>query len=302
MYFYLKKMILERKIPLKYWLNTIKWDILIVSLFSLAVFFTSEYLINLSIPISIGAFLGTAISLLLSFKLGQSYDRWWEARKIWGAIVNDSRTFVTQIKSFTNNENINITKSLAFRQIAWCYSLAQSLRDENSLKNIDEFISKEELNKIRDQKNIPLAFLDIQSSEVSVLHKQKIINDFQQIQIDNTILRLCASMGKTERIKNTAFPKTYRLTLHLFIYIFLITLSFALTEMHSFIEIPLMIIISIPFFLLEKIAFNIQDPFKNKPTDTPMTSICRTIEINIKQQLGENKIPKPIETEKFYIL
>ena len=236
MYFYLKKMILERKIPLKYWLNTIKWDILIVSLFSLAVFFTSEYLINLSIPISIGAFLGTAISLLLSFKLGQSYDRWWEARKIWGAIVNDSRTFVTQIKSFTNNENINITKSLAFRQIAWCYSLAQSLRDENSLKNIDEFISKEELNKIRDQKNTPLAFLDIQSSEVSVLHKQKIINDFQQIQIDNTILRLCASMGKTERIKNTAFPKTYRLTLHLFIYIFLITLSFALTEMHSFID------------------------------------------------------------------
>jgi putative membrane protein len=72
--------------------------------------------------------------------------------------------------------------------------------------------------------------------------------------------------------------------------------------MHSFIEIPLMIIISIPFFLLEKIAFNIQDPFENKPTDTAMTSISRTIEINIKQQLNEQNIPEPIKTNTFYIL
>jgi putative membrane protein len=97
-------MILERKIPLTYWLRTIKWDLLIVSVFSLTVYFTSEYLIDLSIPISIGAFLGTAISLLLSFKLGQSYDRWWEARKIWGAIVNDSRTLVMQIQTFTDKK------------------------------------------------------------------------------------------------------------------------------------------------------------------------------------------------------
>ena len=109
-------------------------------------------------------------------------------------------------------------------------------------------------------------------------------------------------MGQAERIKNTAFPKTYRVTLHLFIYIFLITLSLSLTEIKSLIEIPIMVFISIPFFLLEKIASTIQDPFENTPTDIAMTSISRTIEINIKQQLELENIPKPLTTDTFYIL
>ncbi len=295
-------MILERKIPVIYWLKTIKWDLLTVSVFSLVVFITSEYLIDLSVPISIGAFLGTAISLLLSFKLGQSYDRWWEARKIWGSIVNDSRTLTTQLKAFVNLEHREIIIKMAHRQIAWCYSLSQTLRRESAFDNIENLMDNIEFQELQTKRNIPLAILDKNSEDLSQLHLNKMINDYQQIQIDNTLLRLCASMGKSERIKNTAFPKTYRLTLHLFIYIFLITLSLALTEMHSFIEIPLMIIISIPFFLLEKIAFNIQDPFENRPTDTPMTSICRTIEINIRQQLKEENIPEPLKASKFYIL
>jgi len=259
-------------------------------------------LIDLNIPITVGAFLGTAIALLLSFKLSHSYDRWWEARKIWGAIVNDSRTLVIQLKGFIEKENKELTDRMAFRQIAWCYSLSQSLRSENASENINEFISQQELKSIKNQNNIPLALLNKQSQDLSFFHKEKLVNNYQQIQIDNTLVRLCSSMGKAERIKNTPFPKTYRLTLHLFIYIFLIALSFALTEMHSLVEIPFMVFISIPFFLLEKIAFNIQDPFENKPTDTAMTSISRIIEINIKNQLGIENVPEPLTTNKFYIL
>ncbi|MEE9361133.1 MAG: bestrophin family ion channel [Cellulophaga sp.] len=241
-------MILEKRIPIRYWLNTIKWDILIVSIFSSVVYFLSKYLIDLNIPISVGAFLGTAIALLLSFKLSHSYERWWEARKIWGSIVNDSRTFVIQLKGFTKKGNKELTDRMAYRQIAWCYSLSQNLRNENASENINEFISQKELKSFKNKNNIPLALLNNQSQDLSILHNGKLVNDYQQIQIDNTILRLCASMGKTERIKNTIFPKTYRLTLHLFIYVFLIILSFSLTEMHSLVEIPLMVFISIPFF------------------------------------------------------
>lgn len=295
-------MILEKRIPITYWFKIIKWDLLIVSIFSSVVYFFSKYLIDLNIPISIGTFLGTAIALLLSFKLSQSYDRWWEARKIWGSIVNDSRTFVIQLKAFSKNKDKELINKMAYRQIAWCYALSQRLRNENSTKNINVFISKQELSSLEHQNNTTLVLLDNQSQDLSILHKENLINDFQQIQIDNTLVKLCSSMGKTERIKNTTFPKTYRLTLHFFIYIFLITLSLALAKMPNLIEIPLMIFISIPFFLIEKIAFNMQDPFENKPTDVAMTSICRTIEINIKQQLGDPDIPKPITPYKFYIL
>lgn len=120
--------------------------------------------------------------------------------------------------------------------------------------------------------------------------------------MDATLVKLCSSMGQAERIKNTCFPKTYRLTLHLFIYIFLSLLSLSLTELHSFVEIPLEILISIPFFLLESMALSIQDPFENKPTDTPMTSISRTIEINLKQLIGEDEIPNPVVPGSFYIM
>lgn len=295
-------MILEKRIPITYWVNTIKWDIIIVTIFSFIVYFSSKYLIDLNIPISIGAFLGTAIALLLSFKLSHSYDRWWEARKIWGSIVNDSRTLVLQLKGFTNTQNTELVNKIAFRQIAWCYSLSQNLRGQNASKNISKFISEEELKFLSNKKNIPLTLLEYHSKDIGLLHGQKTVNDYQQVQLDETLVKLCASMGKAERIKNTPFPKTYRLTLHLFIYIFLITLSLALTEMHSLVEIPFMIFISIPFFLVEKIAYNIQDPFENKPTDTAMTSISRTIEINIKQQLEIENIPEPITSKKFYIL
>lgn len=295
-------MIIEKRIPITYWLNTIKWNLLIVTIFSSAVYFASEFLIEINVPISIGAFLGTAIALLLSFKLSHSYDRWWEARKIWGSIVNDSRSLVMQLKAFANKEDKDVVHRIAYRQIAWCYSLSQNLRKENATNNIGVFVEEQELKTMVSHNNIPLALLNNQSQDLAFLHKNKSINDFQQVQIDSTIVRLCTAMGKAERIKNTAFPKTYRITLHLFIYFFLVVLSLALTEMHSLVEIPFMIFISIPFFLLEKIAFNIQDPFENRPTDTAMTSISRTIEINIKQQLGLEDVPEPLKPNRFYIL
>ena len=296
-------MILENRIPIKYFLEKIKWELPIITVFSTSIHFLSVYLSDyVNIPISISAFLGTAIALLLSFKLSQSYDRWWEARKIWGEIVNDSRSFVIQLKSFTNNKDNDSVKRMAYRQIAWSYSLGQKLRGFNALDNIENFISKDEIEKMKKNTNSPLSMLDKNADEINRLKETNIINQFQQIQLDKTIVRLVASMGKTERIKNTIFPKTYRMALHLFVYVFLTFLSFSLTDLHSLVEIPILVVIAIPFLLLEKVALSIQDPFENKPSDTAMTSIANTIEINIKELLDEENIPKPLATETFYKL
>ena len=295
-------MILEKRIPLRYWIMEIKWDLLIVSVFSVIIYVIKLYLINLDIPLGIGTFLGTAIALLLSFKLSQSYERWWEARKIWGAIVNDSRTLVIQLKQFSVASDNSILKTMAYRQIAWCYALGQYLRKLDGLDFLKEFISEDEMILINQNNHGPLTLLDHHGRDVKTLHKRKSLNDFQQVQLDNTILRLTASMGMAERIKNTVFPRTYRNVLHFFIYIFLLLLSLALENIYGFLEIPLLVLISIPFFMLEKIAFVIQDPFENKPTDTAMTSIARAIEINIKELLGEKELPEPLKNKGFYIM
>lgn len=294
-------MILNKRIPIKYWFNKIKWDMSFVILFSTLISYFKDLVDILNIPVTIGANLGTAIALLLSFKLAQSYDRWWEARKIWGAIVNDSRSLVLQIKNFTQPGNSAVVKTMAYRQIAWCYSLASHLRNLDPLQKVGDYISDMELQALKQVNHVPLAMLDLNIGDVVALQKSAKINEYQQVHIDRTLVGLTASMGKAERIKNTVFPKTYRNVLHLFIYIFLVLLSLSLTDLKHFWEIPILVAISIPFFLLEKIAFSIQDPFENKHNDTAMDSISHAIESNIKQLLDE-EIPDPIPQKSFYVL
>lgn len=151
-------------------------------------------------------------------------------------------------------------------------------------------------------KNVPLKLLDFHSQNIQELKRNNLINDYQQIQLDKTIVNLCSSMGKAERIKKTVFPTTYALNLNIFIYTFLIPLSLSLTELNSLVEIPLEILFSIPFFMLEKIASTIQDPFENKPTDTPITSISNTIETNLKQLIDDKAIPVAAKNDDFYVL
>jgi putative membrane protein len=280
----------------------VKYDLIIVLSVSLsALFVTNRYQELLpEMPLTIPAFIGTAISILLSFKLSQSYDRWWEARKVWGAIVNDSRSLVTQLQSLTSKGNDEKIKKIAFRQIAWCYSLGQSLRELNPTDNLDEFISEEDLKEIKKHNNKPLALLQLNASDIKQLKETNQLDIFSQLQLDNTLVRLCDSQGKAERIKTTVFPVTYRLFLHAIIYLFVVTLAIAL-RVDGLFEIPLLVAISSAFFLLEKTATHMQDPFDNRPTDTAMTAIAKTIEINIKQLLKESEIPKPHQQDKFHL-
>ena len=190
---------------------------------------------------------------------------------------------------------------MAYRQIAWCYALSNHLRRLDSFDKVSKFVSEVEMDVLKDVPHVPLALLDFHTGDVVALYKSRHINEYQQIQVDRTLVELTASMGKAERIKNTVFPRTYRKILHLFIYVFLVLLSLSLTEMLHYWEIPLLVTLSIPFLLLEKIALSIQDPFENKHNDTAMTSISEAIEGNIKQLLDE-EIPEPVPVKGFYVL
>lgn len=297
-------MILNKGIPLKYVLGKVKYDLVYVLVIALLVYYLTHMFDRVlpEMPITIPAFLGTAISILLSFKLNQSYDRWWEARKIWGSIVNDSRSLVLQLQMLLPKGNEDIVKRIAYRQIAWCYSLSQSLRSQNPVANLSQFLSDNELERISEHQNKPLALLQQHALDLKALHENKQTDSYTQVQFNNTLMRFSDWMGMAERIKNTVFPATYRLFLHGVIYLFIVTLSVALRDIESYFEIPLLMIIASAFFLLEKSATHMQDPFSNKPTDTPMSAVSRTIEINIKQLLREEQLPEPMKPESFYMM
>jgi ion channel-forming bestrophin family protein len=297
-------MLLNKRIPVSFIFNKIKWELLFVSVIAVFVYtithFFREHIPPM--PISIPAFLGTAISVILSFKLNQSYDRWWEARKVWGNIVNESRNLILQLQSFVGKEHQQEIRRIAYQQIAWCYALGRSLRELDPLVQLDKFLSPKDLEFVSTHRNKPLAIQQLNAMAIGDLKKQGSLDSYCQVQVNSTIVNLVNAMGMAERIKSTVFPATYRMFLHFFIYLFVVTLSISLSGIESYFEIPLLLVISSVFFLLERTATHLQDPFSNKPTDTAMTTIATTIEVNLKQMIGDKELPPAVEPKEFYLM
>lgn len=302
-------MLLRGKIPIGYILNKIKFEALLIALYTTVVwaFRDNLNLHHISIPLGVPSILGTVISLLLAFRSNQAYDRWWEARVVWGGIVNDSRTFTRQVLSFfhmpySDGETNEFQKRMVQRQIGWCYSLGKSLRKLDAMEGLDKYFSKKELSYIHSIDNVPAAILNLQSKDIKMALEEGWINEFQQVELDKTLTRLCDYMGKCERIKSTVFPTTYSLYIHWALYFFILLLPFGVIEHVGIIEIPLVTILGSFFLLIERMAVHLQDPFENKPTDTPMTAIARNIERNLNQTLQSNDTPEPVAISSYYIL
>ncbi len=296
-------MLLNKPTPARYIVKKVGRELLLVlliaSLVEVFLYFERDYVPP--VPVALAAFLGTAISLLLSFKLNHSYDRWWEARKVWGAIVNDSRTLVRQLWSFVGRDHAIIGR-MAHRQIAWCYALGHSLRGLDPMVDARPHLSAADITEVEHHDNVALALIELHARDLRELALAGHVTDYQRIAIDQTLTRLIDSQGKAERIRGTVFPPTYAMFVHAFIYVFITLLSVALAEIEGIWQVVITVCISVPLFLLEKTARHMQDPFSNRPTDTAVTAIARTIDLNTRQMLGEEERPGPAEDRGFYVL
>lgn len=307
-------MLLKKNIPWTYIFGKIKYELLTVAAYAIlvAIAYHQFHFTRISVPLSVPSILGTIISLLLAFRSNQAYDRWWEARIVWGAIVNDSRSLARQASTFltgdmeTEPEVTHFRERFVRRQIAWCYNLANSLRGNSGQNVSDKHISRREQNLIKSYDNSPNALLDLHGQDLKYALQQGWLNEYQQGKLDETLTRLCDSMGKCERIKKTVFPTTYSMYIHFSIILFIMFLPFSLIQIFGVMEVILVVAIAATFLLVEKMAIHLQDPFENKPTDTPMTSICRTIERDLKQVLKHNDYELPelhgMIEKKFYVM
>lgn len=302
-------MLLKDNIPLKYILGKIKKEVFFMVLYTviIAVIYDDLHFTRISIPLSVPMILGTVISLLLAFRSSQAYDRWWEARTIWGAIVNDSRTLARQMSTFVQNnyasdELREFKNRFIYRQIAWTASLAGHLRKRDGYTGISKFLVLDDEQHVSNYDNIPAALLELHSQDTMYALQRGWINEYQQVQLDRTISRLCDSMGACERIKNTVFPSTYSLYIHIALNFFILLLPFALIQYFGFITVPLVVAIAALFLLIEKMAIHLQDPFDNKPTDTPMNTICNTIERDLKQLIKDKNLPQVRQVDSFFVM
>jgi putative membrane protein len=290
-------MLLNKKISVWYFIREIKSQILFIGIFAVAIGILDmlPWFQKISLPLNIPALLGTAVSLLLAFRTSQSYERWWEARTVWGAIVNDSRSFVRLVIQFLPAEDHKTVKEFAERQIIWTYALGESLRKLPFSDKVQNYLNKHQIQAV----NVPNALLDAHSRQLKEIGTSK-LTDFQQMQLNDMVTRLCDSMGKCERLKNTVFPRSYSVLVHTLIYVFAIILPFGLDDSLLIIEILITFLIPIVFITIEKTSIMMQDPFENRPVDTPVTSLAQTIEINIRQMIGEQNVPPKKENTSYY--
>lgn len=296
-------MITEARIPFSYVAQKVRGDAtyaaIVITLFNLVHRYLEPALPDIT-P-TIAALVGTAISLILSFKMSQSYDRWWEARKIWGAIVNDSRTLARKVLTFPVGARREQLGAMVHRQIAWCHVLGSWLRGLDWRPRALPHLSRAEADDIARHDNPALALLQLHGQDVSTLTVAGQLTDFQRISLEDSLTRLTDWMGMAERIRNTVFPRTYRIFLHSFIYVFVMLLSLSLTD-HGAWGAVVTFVIAVSFFLLEKTATHMQDPFRNTPSDTPVTAIATSIEINLLQLLGETEVPRPEPVQGFFLM
>lgn len=291
-------MLLNKKISIWYFIREIRSQIVFMAIFAVSIGLLDllPWFRKISLPLNIPALLGTAVSLLLAFRTSQSYERWWEARTVWGAIVNDSRTFIRLVKQFYPEGEEKIVKEFAERQIIWTYALGESLRKLPFSDKVDNYLNEHRIKAM----NIPNALLDAHSEQIRETASSKGLTDFQQMQVNDMVTKLCDSMGKCERLKNTVFPRAYSLLLHTLIYVFAAVLPFGLDDSQLAVEIVITFLIPVVFIAIEKTSIMMQDPFENRPVDTPVTSLAQTIETNIRQMIGEQNVPGKKENPLYY--
>lgn len=296
-------------------------------------YFDKQWGINISLswqPISV---LGIAVAFYLGFKNNSSYDRTWEARKIWGGIVNNSRSFAAALNAFIQGTDAeSIKKVLVYRHLAWLTALRFQLRlsrewehmearvtglyipvvCEDYFEKLDKeminYISKSEFLSYKSKSNMAAQILFTQSAELQRLTDEGYFDDFRHMELQKLIGSFFDDQGRSERIKNFPFPRQYASVALWQTLIFSLLIPFGMINIFG--ETPAKVWLSVPFsalviwifFLMEKIGDYSENPFEGTYNDVPITAIARGIEIDLREMLNDEHIPPAIKSENGFLM
>lgn len=292
------------------------------------------------LPVSV---IGTAVAFYVGFKNNQAYDRMWEARKIWGGIVNDSRTWGMMVDGYISNlfksnklskEQIhNIKHRLIYRHIGWLYAhrsqllvptswehqgqdghmgkTANRYQQKFGLGLIDDDVTKielhhflpaEEYDRLVAHTNTATQIINEQSRDLAELREENLIDDFRHMEMVNLLKSFYTLQGKNERIKKFPLPRQYANLSRYFVAIFIALLPFSmipevikLGHWAYAISVPITVLIGWIYVMMEIVGDYTENPFQGMANDIPMLSLCRVIEIDMREMLGETDLPPGIK-------
>jgi putative membrane protein len=294
----------------------------------------------LGIPWTVVALLGTATAFIVGFKNLQTYNRAWEARQIWGDIISSSRAWATMSRDFC--DHAETSKALVYRHLAWLTALRYQLRENRTWEatsqaynaeylkyysiperqtaletELAKYLPDVELKQILPRGSKATQIMSPQSQTIKGLFASQAIVVAQFLDMHRSIKDFLWHQGRCERIKDFPYPRQYATMNAFFIKLFCLLLPFGLLrefdKLNESVEgvikghmvwlvIPFSVLISWMYTSLERVGESTENPFTGSANDVPISQLCRTTEIELRDMLGETDLPPPLEPRNNIVL
>lgn len=285
-------MLINKKLSL-HQIIAITWkvDLAMIAFCTLVYILDSYVFTGFSLPIAFPALMGTAIAFFIGFNNNQAYGRWWEARIIWGGLVNDSRSWARSLLAYSPDSLLN--KRMIYRHIAFLYATVASLRSDSEDKLYMQYLSAEDLKLLNPDEHLPNALLNLQAHDLAMLHTTGKINDFAFAGLNQLLQNFCDGLGKSERINGTPFPVTYLHFTYLSLWLFIALITLSTSHAVGAPSILLGWLMGFVFNVIHLNGLELMNPFEKGAMTVPILSISRRIEINLVHALNEKNVPEP---------
>lgn len=245
-----------------------------------------------AIPLTGHTLIGAVLGLLLVFRTNASYDRFWEGRKLWGGIVNDSRN-LGRLASALLREDAELSRRLLRWAMVFPWSVWYRLLGWKDIGCDTDDLPKSDVKLTEQAEHVPLAVARRMTEQIETARQRGLVSDIQQSLFDNLIGRLIDAIGACERIHNTPLPFAYMVHLRRALILYLATMPLAIVKDFGWTTIPATLLISYVMLGIEEIGVEIEDPFGTDENDLPLKPICENIENNLRGLL-----PPTAETPK----
>jgi len=243
------------------------------------------------------ALLGVALSLYLGFRNNAAYDRWWEARKLWGQLIYDIRNLARAVLAIVPDPTQR--RELLMDALAFCHLLRGQLRKIDTSADAARF-APEATTSVTITRNPSNAMLHRMGSSVATLKRSGAIGDIDFRILDERLTGFSIMQAGCERISNTPLPFAYTLLLQRSAFAFCLLLPFALVDSAGWGTVLFTVLIAYSFFGLDALSQELEDPFGAEANDLALDALCRVCEISVFEALGEPAPELPAPKDGFY--
>jgi ion channel-forming bestrophin family protein len=244
---------------------------------------------------------GVALAIFLSFRNSASYERFWEARKLWGALLNDARTLARQVMSLTEatpEERRRLVRLL----IAFVHALRLQLRGSAETAELRAWLEPAAWARVDAARFKPAVLLAMFGEELAAVRRAGRVEPILAAAFEPALGGLSHVLGGCERIANTPIPFTYSVIIHRVVYLYCFLLPFGLVDTVGVLTPLVVMFVAYTFFALETLSDEIEEPFGTMPNDLALDAMSRAIECTLRETLGETDLPPAPEPDAACVL